>query len=85
MIALGKKPEKITTSVAVWTLLWEDMGFPCGSDGKQSACSVGDPGSIPGSGRSPGEGNGNPFQLFVVYLKFKFDRGVMYLWASKVA
>ena len=44
-----------------------------------------DLGSIPGSGRSPGDGNGNPFQLFVVYLKFKFDRGVMYLWASKVA
>ena len=34
-------------------------GFPGGSDGKASACSVGDPGSIPGLGRSPGEGNGN--------------------------
>ena len=38
------------------------MGFPGGSDGKESTCSVGDPGSIPGSGRSPGEGNGNPLQ-----------------------
>ena len=38
------------------------LGFPGGSDGKESACSVGDPGSIPGSGRSPGEGNGNPLQ-----------------------
>ena len=38
------------------------MGFPGGSDGKESACNVGDPGSIPGLGRSPGEGNGNPFQ-----------------------
>ena len=37
-------------------------GFPGGSDGKESACSAGDPGSIPGLGRSPGEGNGNPFQ-----------------------
>ena len=37
-------------------------GFPGGSDGKASACSVGDPGSIPGLGRSPGEGNGNPLQ-----------------------
>ena len=36
--------------------------FPGGSDGKASACNVGDPGSIPGSGRSPGEGNGNPLQ-----------------------
>ena len=33
-----------------------------GSDGKVSVCNAGDPGSIPGSGRSPGEGNGNPLQ-----------------------
>ena len=38
------------------------MSFPDGSDGKASACNVGDPGSIPGSGGSPGEGNGNPVQ-----------------------
>ena len=35
-------------------------GFHGGSDGKESACNVGDLGSIPGSERSPGEGNGNP-------------------------
>ena len=34
--------------------------FPGGSDGKESACNTGDPGSIPGSGRFLGEGNGNP-------------------------
>ena len=34
------------------------MGFPGGSDGKASACNAGDPGWIPGLGRSPGEGNG---------------------------
>ena len=38
------------------------MGFPGGSDGKASACNAEDPGSIPGSGRSPGEGNGNRLQ-----------------------
>ena len=38
------------------------LGFPGGSDGKASACSVGEPGSIPGLERSPGEGNGNPLQ-----------------------
>ena len=38
------------------------QGFPGGSDGKASACNVGDLGSIPGLGRSPGEGNGNPLQ-----------------------
>ena len=37
-------------------------GFPGGSDGEESACSVGDPGLIPRSGRSPGEGTGNPLQ-----------------------
>ena len=36
--------------------------FPCGSDGTASAYNAGDPHSIPGSGRSPGEGNGNPLQ-----------------------
>ena len=34
----------------------------CGSAGKESACNSGDPGSIPGSGRSPGEGKGYPFR-----------------------
>ena len=38
------------------------MGFPGGSEGKASACNAGDLGSIPGSGRSPGEGNGSPLQ-----------------------
>ena len=37
-------------------------GFPGGSDGKESACNAGDLGSIPGLGRSPGKGNGNPLQ-----------------------
>ena len=38
------------------------MGFPGGSEVKASACNAGDLGSIPGLGRSPGEGNGNPLQ-----------------------
>ena len=38
------------------------MGFPGSSDGKVSACNAGDLGLFPGSGRSPGEGNGNPLQ-----------------------
>ena len=38
------------------------MGFPGGSDGKEPACNVGDLGLIPGSGISPGEGNGNPLK-----------------------
>ena len=35
-------------------------GFPDGSDDKETTCKAGDPGLIPGLGRSPGEGNGNP-------------------------
>ena len=46
----------------VISLMKSQLGFPGGSDGKESACNAGDPGSIPGSGRSPGEGNGNPLQ-----------------------
>ena len=38
--------------------------FPGGSDGKASACNAGDLGSVPGSGRSPGEGNGSPTPVF---------------------
>ena len=37
-------------------------GFPGGSDSKESTCNTGDPGSIPGLGRSPGEGNSYPLQ-----------------------
>ena len=42
--------------------LSQASGFPGDSDGKESNCSAGDPGLIPGSGSSPGEGNGNPLQ-----------------------
>ena len=38
------------------------LGFPGGSDSKESACNVGEPGLIPGLGRSPGEGNSHPLQ-----------------------
>ena len=49
------------------------MDFPGGSDGKASVYNAGDPGSIPGSGRSPGEGNGNPLQYYC--LENPTDRG----------
>ena len=48
-------------------------GFPCGSDGKETACNVGDSGLIPGLGRSLGEGNDNP--LHYSCLKNSMDRG----------
>ena len=54
------------------------LGFPGSSVGKESACSVGDPGSIPGLGRSPGEGNGNPLRY--PCLENLMDRGAW--WAA---
>ena len=49
--------------------------FPGNSDGKASACNAGDPGSIPGLGQSPGEGNDNPLQY--PCLKNTMDRGAL--------
>ena len=48
--------------ISIAGLLYFYMGFPGGSEVKASASNAGGPGSIPGSGRSPGEGNGNPLQ-----------------------
>ena len=42
--------------------IYAHIGFPSGSAGKESACNAGDLGLIPGLGRSPGDGNGCPFQ-----------------------
>ena len=55
------------------------MGFPGSSDGKESACKVGDLGSIPGLGRSPGERNSYPFQYS--RLKNSMERGA---WQATV-
>ena len=55
------------------------LGFSSGSDGKESAWNVGDLGFIPGSGRSYGEGNGNPLQYFC--LENSMDRGA---WRARV-
>ena len=55
------------------------MGFRAYLVGKESACNAGDPGSIPGLGRSPGEGNGNPLQYS--YLENPTDRGA---WQATV-
>ena len=48
--------------ICVCVCIYVCLGFPDGSDGKESACNAGDPGSTRGFRRSPGEGNGNPLQ-----------------------
>ena len=60
-------------------LVQDPMGFSDVSGGKESACNAGDPGSIPGLGRSPGEGNGNPLQYSC--LGNPMDRGA---WQATV-
>ena len=57
--------------------------FPGSSVGKEHACSAGDPGSIPGTGRSPGEGNGNPLQYF--WPENPMDRGAWWAIVHGVA
>ena len=59
------------------------MGFPGGSEVKASASNVGNPGSIPGLGRSPGEGNGNPLQYSC--LKNPMDGGAWWATVHRVA
>ena len=60
------------------TILQYKMGFPDGSDSEEFACNAGDPGVIPGSGRSPGGGHGNPLQYSC--LENPTDRGAW--WAT---
>ena len=77
------------------------MGFPGGSEVKASAWNAGDPSSIPGSGKYPGEGNGNPLQysclenpmeeegngnpLQCVFLKNSMDRRAWHAMVQRVA
>ena len=58
----------------------EVLGFLCGSAGKESACNVGDLGSIPGLGRSPGEGKGSPLQ----YSGLENSMGLYSPWGHRV-
>ena len=66
----------------VWALYYTNvkaLELPSSSNGKESACNAGDLGLIPGSGRSPGEGNGNPLQYSC--LEDSMDRGA---WGAAV-
>ena len=69
------------SKIQVWksTVFNKIMGFPGGSDSKESACSVGDLGLIPELGRSPGGGHGNPLQYSC--LENPMDRGA---WRATV-
>ena len=67
-----------SVSKFVFVVIYQDLGFPHSSAGKESACNAGDLGPIPGSGRSPGEGNDSP--LHYTCLENPIDRGTW--WAT---
>ena len=56
------KPEEMLLRTSDLQAVGQKQGFPGSSTGKESACNAGDPGSVPGLGRSPGEGIGFPLQ-----------------------
>ena len=58
------------------------MGFPGSSAGKKSACNAGDPGSIPGSGRFPGEGLGYPLQYSWASLVAQMVKNLSAMWEA---
>ena len=60
------------------------MGFPGSSAGKESACNAGDPGSIPGSGRSPGEGIGYLLQCSWASLVVQLVKNLLAMWETWV-
>ena len=76
---IDKKTEIQQGEIICPRLQYKWWGFPGDSDGKESACNVGDPGSIPGLGRSPGERSG--YSLQYSGLENSMDRGV---WQVKV-
>ena len=70
---LGKEYIKAVYCHPAYLTSMQRVGFRYSSVGKESACNARDPGSIPGLGRSPGEGNGNPLQYSS--LENPMDRG----------
>ena len=66
----------------IYMLIKGTLGFPCGSDGKESACNAGDLGSIPGLGRSPGEGMGYPLQYCWAFLVAQMAKNLSAVWET---
>ena len=77
-IGPGPLAHQVSSALPELLCSTHSLGFPGGSDGKESACNSGDLSLIPGSGRSPGEGNDNPLQYSC--LENSMDRGAW--WAT---
>ena len=78
-LLISKKTDLGLITVSNILLITMPLGFPGGTDGKESACNAGDPGLSPRLGKSPGEGNGNPLQYSC--LENSMDRGA---WRATV-
>ena len=76
LLNLGTSYKLVLHKAPIW-------GFPGGSDSKESSCNAGDSGFIPGLGKSPGEGNGNPLQYF--FLENSMERGAWQAIIHEVA
>ena len=68
--------------ILVWVYVW--VGFPDSSVGKESTCNAGDLGSIPGLGRSPGEGIGYPLQYSGASLVAQLVKNLLAMWETWV-
>ena len=79
----GISPDPGIEPISLTSPVLTGRGFPGGSEDKASACNAGDSGSIPGLGRSPGEGNGN--QLQYSCLENPMDRGAWQVTVHRVA
>ena len=76
----GSTSRSLSENTVLWGTASTYMVFPSASNGKECACNAGDPRLIPGSGRSPGEGNDNP--LYYSCLENSMDRGA---WPAAVS
>ena len=76
------KESDTTEELTLSTLYYIYMHFPGGSAGEESACNAGDPGSIPGSGRSPGEGIGYPLQHTWASLVAQLVKNLPAMWET---
>ena len=78
--------KEVTIIFITSTIVWPQVNkFPGGSDDKASAYNVGDLGSVPGLGRSPGEGNGNPLSILAWKIPWREEPGrLQSIWPQRV-
>ena len=84
ILSVGKDLSYITDGSVKWCGSFGKLGFPGGSDGKESACNAGDLGSIPGFGRSPRQGKGYPFQYSWASLAAQMVKKPPEMWETWV-